>query len=667
MAKQEIVPSIEASIQSRVKDDVEFGSGLLMWLSSANDLVPPWWSKRRDIELRSFWKSVDYLSGAIYTLESRMTTIPFRVVAKDNSIEAHVKQSEKFQEILRDGSEFGKGWGTFFGKWIEDLLTQDNGAFAEIIGPGEPDGPLMGVPLSMANLDSGRCVRTSDPEFPVIYQDKEGKYKLHHTRVALASLMPSPMEEMHDVGFCGVSRCINTAQHLLDILVYKQEKLGSRPQRGIMVAKGGLDPENISAAFKLANETMDNEILSRYSKFVLVGSSSAVDAGIDVIDLSSLPDGFDEQTSVTLGMATIALAFGVDARELFPAQGVGATKADALVQHLKSRGKGIGQLLDISEREFSNKFLPPYMELEFDFQDDAQDKQVAEIKKIRSDRHTVDLTNESVDERIVREQMFADGDLTQAQFEDIELRSGRLPDGATALSLFHSPEHGAMLELGVPDPLNIEANDAEIMRGIISDKRTEFIEALGKITIHRNRKLLKEAMTALDVLEAWYEEAASKEAMAEMQATMLEGGDEETPNEDNEEVDDSESDQEEKDLAIQTLKDATAALTQMPDAESVMLKTINAVKNLVKPAQVFTYLDVPEQKPADVKVDVDVKPAEVKVYEKQTVNVPKVPVEMSVAVGVQSPDEVVETETMIERDDKNRIVETKKTSKRKGK
>jgi len=546
MAKQEIAPSIEASIQSRVTDDVAFGTGLIMWLSAATDLIPPWWSKRRDVELRSFWKSVDYLSGAIYTLESRMTTIPFKVMAKDISIEAHVKQAEKFQEILRDGSEFGKGWGTFFGKWIEDILTQDNGAFAEIIGPGEPDGPLMGTPFSIANLDSGKCVRTSDPEFPVIYQDKKGKFQLHHTRVALTSLMPSPMEEMHDVGFCGVSRCINTAQHLLDILVYKQEKLGSRPQRGIMVARGGLDPENISAAFKLANETMDNEILSRYSKFVLVGSSTAVDAGIDVIDLASLPDGFDEQTSVTLGMATIALAFGVDARELFPAQGVGATKADALVQHLKSRGKGIGQLLEISEREFSNKFLPPYLELVFDFQDDAQDKQVAEIKKIRSDRHTVDLTNESVDERVVREQMLADGDLTQAQFEDIELKSGRLPDGATALSLFHSPEHEAMLDMGIPDPLNIEANDAEIMKGIISDKRTEFIEALGKITMHRNRKLIKEAMTALDVLEARYEEAAGKAAMAEMQATMLEGGDEETQNEDEGEVDDSETDQEEE-------------------------------------------------------------------------------------------------------------------------
>jgi hypothetical protein len=206
------------------------------------------------------------------------------------------------------------------------------------------------------------------------------------------------------------------------------------------------------------------------------------------------------------------------------------------------------------------------LELTFDFQDDAQDKQVAEIKKIRSDRHTVDLTNETVDERVVREQMLADGDLTQAQFDELELKSGRLPDGATALSLFHSPEHEEMLQLGVPDPLNIEANDAEIMKGVISDKRTELIQALGMLikpinegrgewpfpfsptgkSAHKFRKLIKESMTALMVLLAEYEDALGKEAIAEMQESIGdEEGDEETPDEDEGEVDDSETDDEE--------------------------------------------------------------------------------------------------------------------------
>ena len=83
----------------------------------------------------------------------------------------------------------------------------------------------------------------------------------------------------------------------------------------------------------------------------------------------------------------------------------------------------------------------------------------------------------------------------------------------------------------------------EIMQRIISDKRTELIQGLGIITNHRNRKFLKEALVALDVLEAHYEEATAKEAMAEMQQGLLEGGDEETQDEDEAEVDDTEVDE----------------------------------------------------------------------------------------------------------------------------
>jgi len=531
----DLIQSVDASIQSaRVKEEVDPGLGLIFWNSTAHDLIPPWWSTKRDMELRDFWKAVDYLSGAVYTIESRMTTIPFKIVAEDMTSESQQKKADAFHELLMSASEFGKGWEIFFSKWTEDLLTQDNGAFAEIIGPGKPDGPLTGAPFSIAHLDASRCQRTSNAEFPVIYQDRNGdRFRLHFTRVAYSSLQPSPIDVMNGVGFCSLSRCLNIAQNLLDILVYQQEKLGSRPHRNILLTGGGLDPDNVSSAFKVASEAMDNQVLSRYSKSVVIGSSGHPDASLEQIDLSSLPDGFDKQTDVTLGMATIALAFGVDARELFPAMGIGATRADALIQHLKARGKGIGQLLQIAENEIGPKFLPPDLKLEFDFQDDAQDKQVADIKKLRSDRHTVDLTNESLDERTVREQMLSDGDISQAQFDRLELQSGRLPDGVSALSLYSDPEFSEMLELAVPDPLNVNDNDIEAMKSVISEKRVELITALGLITNHGNRKKLNSALAALDVLEGRYEDEANKQAMAEMQASIGEEGEEEEGEEEN--------------------------------------------------------------------------------------------------------------------------------------
>ena len=117
-------------------------------------------------------------------MQSKMTAIPCKVVARDPSIREHVIQAEQITRWLLGASEFGEGWPIFFGKFVEDLLTQDNGAFAEIIGPGRPTGPMTGMPVGVAHLDSARCQRTGDQEFPILYHDRSGKiYKLHYTRV----------------------------------------------------------------------------------------------------------------------------------------------------------------------------------------------------------------------------------------------------------------------------------------------------------------------------------------------------------------------------------------------------------------------------------------------------------------------------------------------------
>jgi hypothetical protein len=46
-----------------------------------------------------------------------------------------------------------------------------------------------------------------------------------------------------------ISRVIHSAQALTDYLIYKQEKIGSRPRRAVGITKGGLDPEEVVEAF----------------------------------------------------------------------------------------------------------------------------------------------------------------------------------------------------------------------------------------------------------------------------------------------------------------------------------------------------------------------------------------------------------------------------------
>lgn len=476
-------------------------------MARAGLYLMPWWSIGRDRELRTFWKGSDHLSGTLYTMESRMTAIPFRIIPRGPVDRDVMREATAATDLLYSSPDFGDGWITSYGKWVEDLLSQDNGAFFEVIGAGPKDGAIIGQALSIAHLDSGRCTRTGNAQFPVIYEDLDGKrYKLHYTRVISVSQMTSPIAEMFGVGFCACSRAINIAQTLVDILVYKQEKLGSRPHRQIIITQGGLDPGDLQTAFELADQSQDQIGLSRYSKVVVGGSSSLPQAGLQIVELSSMPDGFNEETSVTLGMATLALAFGVDARELFPALTSGATRADAILQHLKQRGKGPGQILQQTEQQFNFKFLPSYLRLTFDFQDDAEDRQRAEINQVRANSRVQNMSTGVVTSRTMREKMLEEGEITQDEFDQMEIEDGRLEGGDDILVLFYSkdPAYAKILDMGVEDPLNVQANDQASMLSKIYDQRKMAMETIANAKSEAIHWSAVKAGQALNYLESLY-------------------------------------------------------------------------------------------------------------------------------------------------------------------
>jgi hypothetical protein len=219
----------DASIQERATRTNTMGGSVFIvpYMAGIGNIIAPWWSTLRDRHLRDFWKKSDHLAGAVYTMTAKMTAIPNKVIAKDTSIKSHVEEAAVLTDALQGAVEFGNGWNEYYGKVVEDLLTQDNGCFSEVIGGGDPAGPIIGRAVSVAHLDSWRCTRTGSAIYPVVYQDTSGKlYKLHYSRVMFTSQMTSPIADMFGVGYCAISRAISVAQTLIDIMVFKQEKLG---------------------------------------------------------------------------------------------------------------------------------------------------------------------------------------------------------------------------------------------------------------------------------------------------------------------------------------------------------------------------------------------------------------------------------------------------------
>lgn len=531
MADNGTQAAIDQTVQSRVKSDaLDYGGiDILPLLVRAGELVPAWWSRARDMELSRLWKRSDHISGAISMFQTKTASVPLKVVPRDSSIKRWVKLADQYNQILVEGSDFGGGWHTSLClKAVEDYLTQDNGFFIEVIGYGRKDGPIVGVPLGMAHLDAQNCQRTSSPEYPVIYTDTDGRrYKLHASRVIFSSAMPSSRARMHGVGFSPLSRMVATAQHLVDIATYEQEKLGSRPPRQAIIAESGISAENVVTAFLMAENSMDNQSLGRYAKTVVVGpkvaASQANPIKLNLIDLNSTPDGFSKTESITLGMFLIALALNIPPRWIWPATQAGATKADAMFQHVAGMGGGIGLLLKIFQQliggsdkgNITGKFLPPGLALIFDFQDDEQDRAKAEIGKLRAENRANDLTSGVIDVRVARQQALEAGDISEAQYNDLELKDGRLPGGEDVLTLFYSadPDMQRLLSLSVGDPLDVQSNldNADFVLDRIRDQRLQAQVALVNVDRANQRAMAEQAVAALTALEKMYLEARGQQ------------------------------------------------------------------------------------------------------------------------------------------------------------
>ena len=383
MAETTLEKQLDLSVQEKT-DKLKGALGFPMWfrLPIGKSDIAPWWSPKRDEELYKFAFSEgnDILQGAISSIVKKFKAMNW-------TIEAGSRLAKQYQSIIAE-AEFGKGWSFFLGKFLTDYLTQDKGAFAELIGEGNPLGPIEGPVLGIAHLDSQYCMVTDDIEYPVYYAAVKSKsrHKIHHTRLIHLVDMPSPRHDMLDIGFCAVSRVIAASSVLLKLAQYKNEKLSDLPEAGLLLLNNILQTQwdDVKAEAEQKRQKRGNEFWRNV--LTLIGLDPEKPVTAELISFANLPEGFDEQEWTELYINILALAFGVDPREFWPVNtGSFGSSADTLVQHQKAKGKGVGELISSLEREINWKVLPETVTFEFDFLDDEEDLQTANIIKVKTD------------------------------------------------------------------------------------------------------------------------------------------------------------------------------------------------------------------------------------------------------------------------------------------
>lgn len=400
---------------------------LILSVAAASQTITPWGVNpaQRDKELRSFWPTESWLASVVYSVSIRNASFAWQVVGSDPSKPLPSRTAALTKRMLMHADR-GGGWKKFLLKTCIDLYTTDNGAIWEIIRKeNNPRSPV----INIAHLDSGKCYRTGDPKYPIIYTDRKGiERALAYWQVRTLEEMPSPIESAFDLQVCAVSRALLAAEIIQSIAVYKQEKVGGTFTRAIDVISG-VSKGNIDDALALAEEQNLNRGLYRFSLPVIIpGIDPTATLSHIHIDLAALPDNFDEDTSFKWYVAQLAAAFGVDYQEIAPLMtGNLGSSQQSEIMHLKTRGKGPAFIMGLIEDIINDGLVPGNVEFRFLEQDLRSETEKAEARFTRSKERSMRVDAGELDAKAARRIAVEDGDLPLWMADELDARGVEAP------------------------------------------------------------------------------------------------------------------------------------------------------------------------------------------------------------------------------------------------
>lgn len=367
------------------------GTQLVLSMADAADEIVRWGQSvgERDRQLREFWPTESILAGAMGMVCQRNASFEWILDGPDKTV-------EQVEYILNNAiTTGGAGWMPFVSALSQDLYTTDNGMFIEIIRKDERS-PVVGI----AHLDSYNCLRTGNPDYPVVYRDRLGKlHRMPWWSVVAVADLPSPIQKMNGVGHCAVTRVLRMAQIMRDTAQYKHEKVSGQFYRAIHFV-GGVAKQEIEDVQDRGLEEARNQGLTRYIMPLIIASlDPEKPVSSETIELASLPDHFDFDQEMKWYINTLALGLGTDYQDLAPLPGGGiGTGAQSEILHRKANQKGSKWFMDALIRIFQWRGIVP-RNITFDFitQDLAEEQDDARLRKLRAEERAIRLNSGEID------------------------------------------------------------------------------------------------------------------------------------------------------------------------------------------------------------------------------------------------------------------------------
>jgi hypothetical protein len=262
---------------------------------------PTYWSRERDLALRNAYRRGAQWASAVNIAVTRVSVAGYEL---DGDVGLRVRRA---REIL------GSSWIDLVQRAALDYVTTDNGGFWEIVRATQAHGSRV---LGFVPLSSIRCIRTGDPDYPVIYVDRMGRY--HGMRAhQVVGFSDMPDEDFYDVGLCATSRAWDAIYEDMAVSAYFKEKAtGRRPLA--LHFMSGMGDGSIEQSLKTAQEDASRKGLLSFMGAAIKGNPNNVPLSLVTVPLASLPDGFDQQKHEELRDIKFAAALGIDPSDLNP-------------------------------------------------------------------------------------------------------------------------------------------------------------------------------------------------------------------------------------------------------------------------------------------------------------------------------------------------------------
>lgn len=365
----------------RTKNDLAYVYTYSLLRNWVNDLskkvkkLPMHDTFERDQYMSEVWREEPILAGAVYSMTAKMVSLKWHVIGRR-------LQSKRAAELLSRAAYMGGfDWGGFISATSQDFYTCNPGVFWETPKEGNI---LSGRLADIGHIDAMSCTLTGNSQFPMVYSSEETGQVLRFQPGEFIhfSSMPSARERSLGRGFCAVDRAFKAAQLLMGLHDYDSQKLDNLPPEGVAAVSGMTKEEFLDALTLWRSARQQNDSLTFPQVLWLLGSQPNAKVQVEMVGFSQLPESFDRRTVVDQYINTLALAFGVDAREFWTMTGGGAlgSAGESEIQHLKAKGKGPGEFISNVERHINGEF-PEGVDFGFDTQDIEEDASSAAIAK----------------------------------------------------------------------------------------------------------------------------------------------------------------------------------------------------------------------------------------------------------------------------------------------